>query len=78
MNVVPLSKLTGPGLHPGVTISISQQLQIIKSKMQSLVSGNPPLIHRTNSSVGRQRPVEVGFCSFILFLAMRSYFLGAL
>ena len=68
MNVVPLSKLTGPGLHPGVTISISQQLQIIKSKMQSLVSGNPPLIHRTNSSVGRQRPVEVRSLGlFVLF-----------
>ncbi|XP_063681640.1 dynein axonemal intermediate chain 3-like [Bolinopsis microptera] len=58
INVVPLSKLTGPGLHPGVTLSISQQLLIVKSKMQSLVSGNPPLIHRTNSSVSRQRPVE--------------------
>ena len=56
-------KLTGPGLHPGVTISIYQQLQTSKSRMQSLVSGNPPLIHRTNSSTvhGRHRPQEVRF-----------------
>ena len=52
INVVPLMKLTGPGLHPGVTISMSTPTVAVKSRMQSLVTGNPPLIHRSNSSTG--------------------------
>jgi len=60
INVVPLMKLTGPGLHPGVTISMSTPTVAVKSRMQSLVSGNPPLIHRSNSSTGtRSKPPQL-------------------